>query len=374
MADLRVSFLGLTLKNPLIIAAGPLTRNGAAMIKALNAGAGAVVTETIVNEASKNVRPRLVKQEQGLQNIRLYSEYSLEEWAQEIAQVKKAGGICIANILGYTPSEMAYIASYVEKAGADALELNFASPHGEGIEVLSADPERVSLTVGKVVETVDIPVMVKLSPNVSNIALLAKVAEHAGAAGVSAINTVRSIIGVDIETGKPLLPTFGGYSGNPIRPIGLAAVATISQAVGLDVSGIGGVSSWEHVLEYMMLGAGTVQLLTSIILRGFDHIQEILSGLETWLDTHGYVSIKEIRGKALPKLKSFEEISIEPYTALLAAPCPLPACRLCETACVYDAISKETGDNIRILARNCTGCGLCVSVCPEKCFQMEWGE
>jgi dihydroorotate dehydrogenase subfamily 1 len=374
MADLTVSFLGMKLKNPLIMAAGPLSRDGSAMKKALDAGVGAVITETIVNEASRNVRPRLVKRGDGLQNIRLYSEYSLEEWAVEIGRVKDAGGVCIANILGHTPSETAYIASFAEKAGADGLELNFASPHGEGIEVLSADPERVSHTVGTVVAAVGIPVMVKLSPNVSNIALLAKVAEHAGAAGVSAINTVRSIIGVDIESGSPLLPTFGGYSGDPIRPIGLAVVATVAQAVSLEVSGIGGVSRFEHILEYMMLGAGTVQIMTSVMLNGLDIVSELLEGLTTWLDTHGYASIGEIQGKALPNLKSFEEIPIEPYTARLVSPCPLPDCRLCETACVYGAIDKAGPADIRVHEKECTDCGLCVSVCPKKCFQMVWKE
>ena len=124
----------------------------------------------------------------------------------------------------------------------------------------------------------------------------------------------------------------------------------------------------------MMLGAGTVQLLTSIILGGLDHIREILSGLETWLDSRGYSSIEEVRGKALPELKSFEEISIEPYTAQLTTACPLPECRLCETACVYDAIVKEGQFDVRILAENCTGCGLCVSVCPENCYKMVWEE
>jgi ferredoxin len=144
--------------------------------------------------------------------------------------------------------------------------------------------------------------------------------------------------------------------------------------VGLDVSGIGGISRFEHVLEYMMLGAGTVQVMTSVMLNGFGIVEEILQGLDGWLDAHGYASIRDIQGRALPRLKSFEEIPIEPYTARLVSPCPLPDCRLCETACVYDAIDKAGPADVRVHERECTGCGLCVSVCPRKCFQMVWEE
>ncbi len=369
---LEVDFLGIPLKNPLIVASGPMTRCGSYMKRAVEAGAGAVVTETIVNEVRRNVRPRLAKKGAGLQNIRLYSDYSLEEWAHEISIVKDTGGVCIANILGHTPSEMAYIAGFVEKAGADTLELNIASPHGEGLEVLSADPEQVYEFVRSTVKNVSIPVTVKLSPNVSNIVTLAQAAERAGAAGVSAINTMRSIIGVDIETGKPLLPTFGGYSGDPIRPVGLATTATLAQAVSLPVSGIGGISTSEHVLEYIMLGASTVQILTALILNGYAILRQILKDLEVWLETKGYSSLEEIRGTALKELKSFEEIPNEPYTSHLAKPCLLPDCSLCTTSCMYDAISKDHRGVVSVDQELCSGCGLCVTVCPARCFELRW--
>jgi len=374
MADLRVNFLGLELSNPVIIGSGPLNRCGLSMKKGIAAGAGAVITETIVNEVRKNVRPRLVKKDNGLQNIRLYSDYTLEEWEKEISLIKKVKSVCIANIMGHTPSEMAYIAGHAEKFGADAVELNSAIPHGEGLEVLSAKPDIVYELVNRVVKTVDIPVMLKLSPNVSNIAALAQAAEKAGASGISAINTVRSILGIDIETGKPLLPTFGGYSGEPIRPIGLAAVATAAQAVNLEISGIGGISSWEHAVEYIMLGAKTVQLQTSVILKGYEQIEKILNGLSAWMDKKGYASIEDFRGKALSKLKSFEEIRVEPYTAVLSNPCPRPDCRLCITGCLYNAIAKSAALEVCVDQNLCSGCGLCLSVCPEGCFSLDWGE
>ncbi len=370
--DISVDFVGLRLKNPLIAAAGPLTRNGAMMIKALDAGFAAVVTETIVNDVRRNVRPRLVKGAYGMQNIGLYSDFTLEEWEREISLVKEAGGIVIANILAHTPSEMAYIARVVEKYGADAIELGVAAPHGEGVEVLSSDPDRMYGLAAATVDAVDLPVIVKMSPNVTNISKLALAVERAGASGISAIDTVRSIIGVDLEAGKALLPTYGGYSGAAIRPIGLAAVAGIAQTVDIQVSGIGGVENYHDALEYIMLGASTVQILTAIVLHGYGVVPSILEGMKRWMAKQGYERLSDIRGKALKSLFSFEELGMEPYTAMVTSHCTTQNCDACITGCMYDAVRKIEG--IYSVDRDrCTGCGLCVSLCPEKCFIMEWG-
>jgi hypothetical protein len=196
-----------------------------------------------VNEIRPNVRPRLVKQQDGMQNIELYSEFTLEEWEEEIAYAKEYG-----------------------------------------------------------------------------------------ASAISAIDTVRSIIGVDIERGKALLPTYGGYSGSPIRPIGLAAVATVSQAVNIPVCGIGGIGNYHHVIEYIMLGASSVQLCTSIILNGFSYIGKIMHDLEEWMTARGYKDFEQIRGMALSSLKSFEEIKVEPYVIQAPVKCNNNSCNMCSSS------------------------------------------
>jgi len=369
--DLSVEFMGLKLKNPLLVAAGPLTANGELMRKAVAAGAGAVVTKTIVNETRPKVRPRLAIVGEGMQNIELYTEFNLEEWEREIAYAKEHGAVVIANILAHTPSEMAYIARRVERFGADAIELGVACPHGEGIEGLFADPAQLYEFTKSVVGKVKIPVMVKLSPNVTNMAKMALAAEKAGASAVSAIDTVRSIIGVDIETGRTILPTYGGYSGSAIRPIGLAAVALVSQAVKIPVCGIGGISSYYHVLEYMMLGASSVQLCTSLILNGIESLGGILRDLETWLEGHGVTSFAELRGRALTSLKSFEEIKVEPYVSRAATECQVQACEKCLRSCIYSAITRAE-KQIVVDPELCTGCGLCLSVCPDQKFAWVW--
>ena len=363
--------MGIKLNNPIIAASGPWSRNGEMMKKAINAGVGAVVTETIVNEIRDNVRPRLVIKGKGVQNIRLYSDFTLEEWEREIYEVKGMGGIVIANILAHSPSEMAYVASRVEKFGADAIELGVASPHGEGMEVIGSNPNRVYEFTKSVVERVNIPVMVKMSPSVNNMAEVAVSAERAGAKAISGIDTVRAIIGVDTDNERPFLPTYGGYSGDPIRPIGLAAVATIAQAVDIQVCGIGGIGNANNVLEYMMLGASTVQIGTAIMTNGFQVIDQIVQELEDWLKKSRYKSINEITGNALAELKSFEEMKVEPHTASLKSDCEKEDCNDCKVSCMYNAISKKDGKLI-LDSSQCAGCGMCVSLCPDKKIALIW--
>lgn len=369
--DLTTNFMGLRLKNPVIVGAGPLTGNGDLMRKAVQAGAGAVVTKTIVNEIRPNVRPRLYFADKNMQNIELYSEFTLEEWEKQITFAKKHGAVVIANIMAHTPSEMSYIARRVEQFGADAIELGISIPHGEGMEILVSNPDRLYELVTSAVSKVNIPVMVKLSSSVVNITKLAKAAEKAGASAISAIDTVRSIIGVDINKGKTLLPTYGGYSGPAIRPIGLASVAAVSQAVNIPVCGIGGIEDSENVLEYMMLGASVVQMCTSLIVNGVGHISEVIRDLENWMDAKGYVNYEQIRGLALASLKSFEEIKVNPFVASIQKKCTIQHCNICKTACIYDAIDR-VNDNIMVKNELCTGCGLCVSICPNNCFKFIW--
>ena len=369
--SISVEFMGLKLKSPIIAASGPWNRDSISMKKALACGAGAVVTETIVNEVRKNVRPRLIIKGSGIENIGLYSDISLEKWEKEIYLTKEAGGTVIANILAYSPSEIAYIARSVEKFGADAIEIGAACPHGEGVEIISSDISRITEFTEAVVDSVNIPVMVKFSPSVTNMAEVACAVEEAGAAGISGIDTVRAIMGVDVENEKPLLPSIGGYSGAPIRPIGMAAVATIAKAVNLPVCGIGGIENYYNVLEYMMLGASTVQVGSSILLKGYDVIYDINKDLEHWLENSKYDNISEITGKALDELKTFESLKVEPYTAHIIGSCDDISCQKCVVPCVYDAIDIIDG-NIRIDSDKCKGCGLCVGICPKRIIEMIW--
>ncbi|NLY72024.1 MAG: hypothetical protein GX076_10165 [Clostridiales bacterium] len=370
---MKTNFLGLPLKNPVIIAAGPWNRDGESIRKSLASGAGAVITETIISEPNMDARPRIAYNGIGAQNIRLYSDVQIEGWEREINIAKQDGGIVIASVSAYTPSELAYLAVKMEKYGADAIELGLSTPMGGALEVIASDPEEVYNMTRCVVENVKIPVIVKLSQNASNLSTVAKAVKRAGASGVSAINAIRCILGVDIETNKPLLPTYGGYSGVPIKPLGLASVATIVQSVDIPVCGIGGIDSYENVLEYILLGASAVQVGTSLLLNGRSHITKIINDLERWAEEKGITDVDQIRGKALDNLKSFEEIKIEPlYSHVREDIDCIPGCNKCIDTCMYEAISRGEDGQIVVDPNLCTGCGLCTFLCDVKKLYLDW--
>ena len=368
---MKTDFLGLKMKNPVIVSAGPWNRDGKSIRKGIAAGAGAVITETIVSDTMLDVRPRIAYNGSGAQNIRLYSDIQVEGWQREMDIAKSKEGVVIASITAHTPSELAYLAIKMEKFGADAIELGISSPMGESLEVVASDAERVREMTREVVRNVKIPVIVKLSQNATNISKVAKAVKSAGGSGVSAINSIRCILGVDVDNMEPTLSTYGGYSGAPIRPLGLASVATIAQAVDITIAGIGGIENYRNALEYIMLGASAVEIGTAVMVNGFEKITEIVDDLERWTEEKGIKDIKQIRGAALKNLKSFEEIKVEPVISRIDDPVCSAQCEACVKACVYGTIRKEE-NMITLDSEKCAGCGLCTFICPDKKFRLDW--
>ena len=367
---LETTFLGMKLPNPVMIAAGPWNRDGQAIKESLAAGAGAVVTESIVSDTMLDVRPRISADRLGSQNIRMYSDIQIEGWEREMDIAKSDGGIVIASISGHTPSELAYLASKMERFGADAIELSVSNPAAESLEVVASHADILFDMTNEVVSAVKLPVIVKLSQNTTNISKVAKAVKAAGGSGVTAINTVRGILGVDVEKAMPSLSTYGGISGEYIRPLGLASVATIAQTVDIPVCGVGGISSAKNALEYMMLGASVVQIGTEAMLNGKAVIRKIVQELEIWAQNHELKNLSEIRGAALENLKAYDEMKFEPSVIHAnGVPCG-ENCNLCVEACMYDAISRR-GKSIRIERSKCTGCGLCTSICPAKKLKLD---
>lgn len=367
---LKTNYLGLKLANPVMIAAGPWNRDGKGIKESLEAGAGAAVTESIVSDTMLDVRPRISCDDKGAQNIRLYSDIQIEGWEREMDIAKSGGGVVIASVSGHTASEVAYLASKLERFGADAIELSVSNPAVESLEVMASHADVVYEMTKEIVSTVKIPVIAKLSQNTTNISKVAKAVKDAGGAGVTAINTVRGILGVDIDSATPMLSTYGGISGEYIRPLGLASVATIAQTVDIPICGVGGISEYKHVLEYIMLGASAVQVGTAVMLEGKDAIRKIVQELEIWAQDHKVKDLTEISGKALSNLKSFEEMKFEPAVSQAnGAPCN-ENCHRCIDACMYQAISKKNG-SINVDRSRCTGCGLCTFVCPANKLKLD---
>ena len=368
---LKTKFLGLELQNPIIISAGPWNRDGKALKESIASGAGAVVTESIVSDTMLDVRPRIACDEMGAQNIRLYSDVQIEGWEREMEIAKSDGGVVIASVTGQTPSEIAYLASKMEKYGADAIELSVSNPAIESLEVVASNADIVYEMTKEVVSAVKLPVMVKLSQNTTNISKVAKAVKAAGGSGVSAINTVRGILGVDLESALPTLSTYGGISGEYIRPLGLSSVATIAQTVDIPVCGIGGITGGRHALEYIMLGAGAVQVGTGVMIEGKQIISKIVRELEIWGQTHNISTLAEVKGKALQNLKSFEEMKFEPAVSTVSGvPCS-EKCDKCVSVCMYGAVSRKK-DTISVDKARCTGCGICTFICPAKKLNLSW--
>ncbi len=360
---LKTNFLGIELNNPVIVAAGPWNRDGASLHESIAAGAGAVVTESIVSDILMDVGPRIACDEHGAQNIRLYSDIQIEGWEREMEIAKADGGVVIGSISAHSPSELAYLASKLEKFGADAIELSVSNPMLEALEVVASHADVIYEMTKAVVAAVGIPVMVKLSQNTTNISKVAKAVRQAGGSGVSAINTVRGILGVNLDKAQPVLSTYGGVSGDYIRPMALASVATIAQTVDIPISGIGGISTARHALEFMMLGASTVQVGTAAMLQGKGVIRQITEGMEEWMKAQGIASADEICGRALGNLKSFDEMRYEPFVSTVTGvPCA-ENCTRCVDTCMYNAISKA-GQTVHVDRTKCVGCGLCTFVCP----------
>ncbi|MEA4923201.1 MAG: 4Fe-4S binding protein [Eubacteriaceae bacterium] len=369
--SVKSNYLGLELENPVIISAGPWSRDGRSILKCFESGAAAVVTESIISDTLLDVRPRVAYNGSGASNIRLYSDVQIEGWEREMAIAKSGGGKVIASVSAHTPSEIAYLATKLEKYGADAIELSVSNPMRESLEVMASDPEIIYDMTKEVVDNIKIPVAVKLSQNTTNISAVAKAAKEAGAGGVSAINTVRCILGVDLEERKPLLGTYGGYSGSPIKPLGLASIATIAQTVDIPLSGIGGISDFRDALEYIMLGAGSVQVGTAMMVEGPERIKAIIAGIDAWCTGRQIDDVSQICGAALDNLRSFDEMKIEPATSTVqSVPCTVD-CEKCIRSCIYEAISKEAG-SIKVDKKLCTGCGLCTFVCPTQKLRLEW--
>lgn len=372
MAILATEFAGIPLKNPIVVAAGPWSRNGAAIQKAIDAGAAVVVTETItLEEAVNQPSPHLSlgRKAEQMFNTTRFSDLSLEQWEQDLECVQKKDSKIVASIYGTSPSEISYLAGKVERMGVDAIEMTLSAPGGIRNRTSNSNPREILDLVRAAVEATEIPVFVKLSYEAATAPAVIEALEQAGAHGVTAINSMKGLKGVDLEHHRVYLSSYAGYSGEPIKPMALATVATLKQLTQLPVCGCGGVQTAEDVLEFLMLGAGAVEIASVILREGYGVIEKILQDLDRWLDGHRYGAADQVVGLALDTISPFEEVSPCQLKARLVGSCD--GCGICVPACIYDALVCESG-TVSILHENCTGCGMCVELCPRKAMQLGW--
>lgn len=361
MVSLAVDLRGLKLRNPILTAAGPTTRNGDALLQAAKGGAGGLVAKTISLEPAEVPRPSMAKVKDSLISAEPWSDLSYKKWlTEEYPKAKQARLPLIASI-GYKPEEVRELAPKVVEAGADALEL---STH-----YLGKDPSQVVEATKSAKEVADIPVLVKLSPHVPDIVTLAQKSEEAGADGIVAIDTLGPSLAIDIETTQPILGSAGGHgwlSGPAVKPLAVRCVADIARAVKVPVIGVGGISNGRDAIEFIMAGASAVQICTAAIVRGSKIYGVIADEMTRFMRIKGYNSIEDFRGIALKHLPEQPLRTSSKPPEVLASKCT--GCGLCERYCLYDAV-RIIGKIARIDPVKCYGCGLCVSVCPERAIR-----
>ena len=301
--ELSVELAGLELRNPILLAAGILGLSAQTLKRAYEAGAGAVITKSIGPEPRKGFKtPILVELEHGLLNAVGLSNPGVKVFEREVRELRGSGVPVIASVFGFKADDYALVASRLADAGAIAVELNVSCPHVSGVREIGSKPELVGAVVKAVKDVVDVPVFVKLSPNVADIASIGLAAERAGADGVVAINTVRALA-INIDLRRPVLSAgFGGLSGPAIRPIAVRAVCELYGALDVPVIGCGGVLSWRDAVELILAGASAVQVGSAIYYRGLGVFKAICSGLRAYMERMGYAKVADMVGDGVREL------------------------------------------------------------------------
>lgn len=401
MADLTSTFVGIKSPNPFWLASAPPTDKAYNVERAFKAGWGGVVWKTLGEDGPPIVNvngPRYGavfgadRRLLGFNNIELITDRDLHLNLREIKQIKKDWpdrAVVVSVMVPCEEQAWKQILPLVEETGADGIELNFGCPHGMSERGMGSAvgqvPDYIEMVTRWCKANTRMPVIVKLTPNITDIRYPARAAKAGGADAVSLINTVSSIISVDLDSFSPEpsidgMGSHGGYCGPAVKPIALNMVAQIArdpETAGLPISGIGGVTVWRDAAEFLALGAGNVQVCTAAMTYGFKVVQEMITGLEAWMDEKGHRTLDAIIGQATPKVTDWQYLNLNYVTKARINQDSCIKCGRCHIACEdtsHQAITSSVNGKrkFEVIDEECVGCNLCVSVCPvENCITME---
>jgi dihydropyrimidine dehydrogenase (NAD+) subunit PreA len=405
MANLEINFAGIKSPNPFWLASAPPTNSAYQVQKAFSEGWGGAVWKTI-GAPVLNVCNRYGTMDYkgskiiGLNNVELISDRPLEVNLKEIAQTKKLypnNAVIVSVMVESDKKAWQDIVKRVEETGADGMELNFGCPHGmseRGMgSAMGQVPEYTCMVTEWVAEVSKMPFIVKLTPNVTDIVQPARAAVRGGAPALSLINTINSIMGVDLDTFE-LRPNVGGkgghggYAGPAVRPIALHLLSAVAadeqvQLSKVPISGMGGIETWQDALEFILLGATSVQVCTAVMHWGFRIVEDMIEGLSNWMDDKGFQTIDQIVGKSVPRISSFGDFDLGFQTVARINHDKCIQCNLCYIACNDAAhqcidmkdlrLHNEVQERLWPVVReeDCVGCDLCSRVCPvDDCITM----
>ena len=390
MADLRIDLAGIKSPNPFWLASAPPTNSGYQVQRAFEAGWGGAVWKTlgdpILNVSSRFAAVSFNGQKvAGFNNIELITDRPLEVNLKEIYETKKRfpDHAIIASVMVEPKQEKWHeIIKRVQDVGVDGFELNFGCPHGmaeRGMGAASGQvPELVEKQTFWAKEVAEVPVIVKLTPNITDITATAMAAVEGGADAISMINTINSLAGVDLNTWNTIphvggKGAHGGYCGPAVKPIALNMVGECARNpyINVPISGIGGISNWQDATEFLLMGATGVQVCTAAMHHGFSIVEDMIDGLNNYLDEKGIASVMDIVGKSVPKYSDWGDLNLNYKVVANIKNDVCINCNKCHIACEdtsHQCIERYVGANgepmLKVREEDCVGCNLCSIVCP----------
>lgn len=387
--DLSCDFLGVHLENPFLLSSSVVASTYEKMARAFDMGWAGACFKTICDFVPHEASPRYsaLRDEQGFYGFKNIEQLSCNALAEDLEIIRKLKAdypnkVIIGSIMGRNEEEWERLARMVQEAGADIIECNFSCPNmeegGLGVDI-GQDPKAIARFTAAARRGCTIPLLAKMTPNVTDMCQMAVAAVQNGADGIAAINTIKSLVGMNLDTyaTEPSVKGYsgiGGYSGKAVKPIALRFIYEMASCEALKdapISGMGGIETWRDAAEFLLLGANHVQITTAVMQYGARIIDDLLEGLRLYLMEKGLASVRQLQGLGIENVTALHNLERDTIQLpkFLREKCI--GCGRCFLSCRdggHEAISMRNGKPV-LHAKECVGCHLCILVCPQKAIR-----